>query len=481
VPVHDEPRIQRRLHILDDEEVEALYGRPCFSVDERAEYFTLEPAEVALLRSLRGVSSQVAFLLQLGYFKAKQLFFPVPFDEVSEDVTYLLARYFPQAPQASLRSVNMRTLFNQHHMLLAHFDYRRCGAHERAHLAHRASQVARLNAKPVYVFRELWQYVTEQRIVAPGYTLLQDMVGTALTAEQTRLETILRADLAPEECTALDTLLGSDTGLHPITQLKHDPKDFSVGEMRREIERATDLRPLAQLADHLFPQLDISNEGIKYYAALARYYSVFRLRQLDTHTTYVYLLCFAFHRYQRAHDHLLTCFLHKVKEFVDEAKGAAKDRAAAQHVADQRDLPKAGAVLNLFTAEQTDGATSFSAVQAKAFAILDRPRLERVAAHLAKTARFDEVALQWEHVDKIALQFKRHLRPLLQAARHHGVRAGGTVDAGHRVSPGGLCQRATAEPVCRAHHSHPLYPQATPAVPLRARRQGAATLARRSL
>jgi len=309
----------------------------------------------------------------------------------------------------------MRTLFNQHHMLLVHFDYRRCGAKERAHLAQRASQVARLNAKPVYVFRELWQYLTEQRIVAPGYSLLQDVVGTALTAEQTRLATVLRTNLTPEECAALDTLLGSDSGLHPITQLKHDPKDFSLGEMRREIERATALRPLAQLADRLFPQLDISNEGIKYDAALARYYSIFRLRQLDTRTTYVYLLCFAFHRYQRAHDHLLTCFLHKVKAFVDEGKGAAKDRAAAHHVADQRDLPKAGAVLKLFTTEPGDGTTSFSAVQAKAFAILDRPRLERVAAHLAKTARFDEVALQWEHVEKTALQFKRHLRPLLQA------------------------------------------------------------------
>ncbi len=273
----------------------------------------------------------------------------------------------------------------------------------------------------MYVFRELWQYLTEQRIVAPGYTLLQDVVGTALTAEQMRLATILRTNLAPEECAALDTLLGADSGLHLITQLKHDPKDFSLGEMRREIERATELRPLAQVAERLFPQLDISNEGIKYYAALARYYSVFRLRQLDTHTTDVYLLCFAFHRYQRAHDHLLTCFLHKVKEFVDEGKSAAKDRAAAHHVADQRDLPKAGAVLKLFTAEQGDGATPFSTVQAKAFAILDRPRLERVAAHLAKTARFDEVALQWEHVEKTALQFKCHLRPLLQAARHHGV------------------------------------------------------------
>jgi Tn3 transposase DDE domain/Domain of unknown function (DUF4158) len=415
MPEHEGPGTERRLHILDDEEIEALYGRPCFSDDDRAEHFSLEPDELKLLRSVRGVSPQVAFLLQLGYFKAKQLFFPVCVEEVAEDVAYLLARYFPQIPRTCLRSPNKRTVLRQHHMLLAHFGYRRCGAKERARIAQRASQVARLNSKPVYVFRELLQYLTEQCILAPGYTMLQDIVGTALTAEQTRLETILRIDLAPEDCAGLDRLLGPATGLHPITQLKHDPKDFSLGEMRKEIERATELRPLAKLAERLMPKLDISNEGIKYYASLLSYYSIFRLRQLATHTAYFYLLCFAFHRYQRVHDHLLTCFLHKVKQYADEAKAVSKERVATQRAADQQDLPKAGAVLKLFTAEQREAAASFGEVQAQAFAILDRTRLDSVADHLAKTARFNEAELQWEYVDKLALHFKRHLRPLLQA------------------------------------------------------------------
>jgi len=213
----------------------------------------------------------------------------------------------------------------------------------------------------------------------------------------------------------LDRLLASVSGLHPLTQLKRDPKDFSLGDMRQEIERATELRPLAQVAERLVPHLDISNEGLKYYASLVSYYSVFRLRQLGTRTAYLYVLCFAFHRHQRVHDHLLTCFLHKVKQYGDEAKAMAKERISAQRTADQRDLPKAGAVLKLFTTEQVDAATPFSAVQARAFAILDRPRLDRVAAHLAKAAAFDETALHWEHVDKLAPQFKRHLRPLLLA------------------------------------------------------------------
>ncbi len=405
----------RRLRILDDEEIEALYGRPCFSADDRAEYFTVTPPEHDLLRSVRGISPQVAFLLQLGYFKAKQLFFTVRFEDVAEDVAYLLARYFPQVSPADLRPPNKRTVLRQHRLLLRLFGYRTCTARERAQLAQRARQAARLGSKPVYVFREVLQYLTEQRIVAPGYTVLQDIVGAALTAEQTRLEALLRTHLQPVDCAALDSLLDAASGLHPLTHLKRDPKDFSLGEMRQEIGRATELRPLAQLAEHLLPHLDISNEGIKYYASLVSYYSSFRLRQLGTHTAYLYMLCFAVHRYQRVHDHLLTCFLHKVKQYVDEAKAVAKERIAAQRAVDQRDLAKAGAVLKLFTTEQVDAATPFSAVQAQAFTILDRPRLDRVADHLVKTARLDETALQWEHVDKLAAQFKRHLRPLLLA------------------------------------------------------------------
>jgi len=54
----------RRLRILTDEEIEALYGRPCFSADDRAASFTLTPVEHDLPRSFRGVSSQLAFLLR---------------------------------------------------------------------------------------------------------------------------------------------------------------------------------------------------------------------------------------------------------------------------------------------------------------------------------------------------------------------------------------------------------------------------------
>src|SRR6266496_1792164 len=70
----------KRLWILGDEEIEALYGRPCFTADDRAHYFTLTQPEKESIQLFLGAHSQLSFLLQLGYFKAKQLFFAFTLD-----------------------------------------------------------------------------------------------------------------------------------------------------------------------------------------------------------------------------------------------------------------------------------------------------------------------------------------------------------------------------------------------------------------
>jgi hypothetical protein len=64
---------QKRLHILDDAEIEAFYGRPRLTPDERRSYFALSGPEQESLQLFRSVPSQVFFILQLGYFKAKNL------------------------------------------------------------------------------------------------------------------------------------------------------------------------------------------------------------------------------------------------------------------------------------------------------------------------------------------------------------------------------------------------------------------------
>ena len=57
---------QKRLRILGDDEIKAIYGRPRLTPDERDQYFSLSQPEWELLQALRSIKSQVYFVLQLG-------------------------------------------------------------------------------------------------------------------------------------------------------------------------------------------------------------------------------------------------------------------------------------------------------------------------------------------------------------------------------------------------------------------------------
>jgi hypothetical protein len=265
---------QRRLKILTTDEIDALYGRPTFTSDERMYYFALSPPEQEALQESRTVKAQVWFILQLGYFKAQHVFVPCDLAEAHEDLVYSLASSFPATPLEDRRPLNKRTRLKQYHLILALCNYRSCDAHARQQLATKARHAATVSAKPVYIFQELLHYLDEHRIVAPGYSFLQELVSTVLTEEHPRVTTMVRRALTVADTAALEHLLEEGAGLYALTQLKREPKDFSAGTMKHERQRGEQLRGLYRLAHQVLPQLAISPESMQYYASLVMYYSV---------------------------------------------------------------------------------------------------------------------------------------------------------------------------------------------------------------
>lgn len=404
---------QKRLVILGDDEIETIYGRPWFTHEDRRNYFSLSQPEKDLLQVLRSVKSQAYFVLQLGYFKAKQLFFTFELHEVEEDLHYVLTQHFKDSTIDDLSPVKKLTRLKHQRLIFELINYRRCDTGERQQLEIMARKAATVCGKPIYIFREIMHYLTEQHIVVPGYSFMQETVGKALSYEENRLTAIMQEYLKQPNIEALKQLLQDSSGPYQITQLKHEPKDFSAGQIKSEIQRGKRTQPLYQLAQILLPKLGVSNESVKYYASLVGYYSVFRLKRLNEWIVYVYLLCFVYHRYQKVHDNLINTLIYNVKRYSEEAKGAAKERVYECHIEINQNLNKAGQVLKLFTDDSIATNTPFQNVQTKAFAILERQKLVDIADQIATKTKFDETAFQWEHIEKLSHQFKRHLRPIL--------------------------------------------------------------------
>ena len=402
------------LRILSDEEIGLLYGCPCFSSEEQANYFHLSPEEKALADDGHAIKSRIFFILQLGYFKARRQFFVFDLDEVIQDIQFIQASYYPGHPAVNSLLAKDTRLKHQR-LILKHFGYRYCHTKERQQVYRQTQQLVRFSARPITVCRDLILFLQQQQIVLPAYRFLQETISDVLLNEQNRLSQILRDNLTTSDLENLQKLLADTPGLYEITQLKQEPRNFREGEIKRELKRGQQLQSLYQRATVLIPCLNISREGVKYYASLVGYYSVYKLNRMDTWQVYVYLLCFAYHRTQRLYDNLIHSFLYHVRQFQEEARTEAKTGLLDAYQATNQDREKAGQVLKLFAGDTIAADTPFQQVRNAAFAILERDKLLEVADQISDPSHLDEKTFRWAYIEKISTRFKRQLRPVLQA------------------------------------------------------------------
>lgn len=227
-----------RLSILTRAEIDELYALPRFTDEDRHAYFELGDAEQQLVRS-RTLPIALYLVLHLGYFKARFQFFHYDLPAVADDLRYILARYFPDAamPAVAIPSAPTRRAFQQG--ILDLFVFRLCEGNAKAELEKRAQRRAMLSTQPIFILRESLQHLKHERIVAPTYSFLQDMVGRVVAAERQRVSALLKRALTKSIEQQLDAMLEADDSMYQVTLLKHEPKDFSHSELEQESGRRT--------------------------------------------------------------------------------------------------------------------------------------------------------------------------------------------------------------------------------------------------
>ena len=402
-----------RLKILEDQEIVELYGRPRFNHDERVQFFGLTPEERAVADGHYNLASRVLFILQVGYFKAKTMFFVFEFDDVREDVRHVLQQHYAHFHDAELTAPSLKqTRHTQQRKILDLYGYQACNDGERAALMEKAGQLVRISVKPIFLFRNLLQHLENRRVVVPGYSFLQDAVSQALADERARLTAILEGRLDKATIEALDALYVVRDGMYAVTPLKHDPKDFSLREMKREIARSQSLETLYQMAKTLLPDLGISNDSVAYYAALVDYYTVQKLQQLPAAMARLYLLCFLLQRYQKINDNLVNALIYHVRKVNTTAKACMEQQVLACQREGNENIERIGQILSMFLDSSIADSVSFGEIKRRAFGILERDKFKSAAQYIGAQA-FDTAAMEWEFVASLAPSFKQHLRPLL--------------------------------------------------------------------
>ncbi|MBU0580269.1 MAG: Tn3 family transposase [Candidatus Margulisbacteria bacterium] len=401
--------MERRLTILTRNEIQDLYDLPRFTDEERAEYFYISPPEMNELENLRTISSKIYLILQLGYFKAKKRFFTFQLQEVKDDIYYISQKYYPEYIEVENIRLPRTTRIYQQKYILKLFNYKLFTRESKKELQDKAFYLATIHAKPVYIFKELFHYLEKQRIILPGYTTMQDIVSKAISTERERLKTVIMGQLSEEAEKILDNLLNSEDGLHEITLLKKEPKNFGHKEMSQEVKNRELTSKIYYIACKFLKNIGISNENIKYYASLVKYYSVYKLKRMDKETAYIYLTCFIFNRYEKINDNLINAFIYYISKYVGEAKDSAKEKVYEYKVEGNKHLKSAGKILKLFVDDSIPEEIEFKKIKEFAFSIIEKDKISFLSSYISKT-RFDTNEYEWEHYVELAQKFKINLR-----------------------------------------------------------------------
>ena len=118
----------KRLGLLKEAEHAALYDRPHFTEEEQVGYFTLSPADLALMHTFTAPVIQAFFVLTLGYFKANQRFYTVTLEDARPDLEFIIRHLDLAATPDELRIPHARTIKEQRGLILEVTGYRRCTA-----------------------------------------------------------------------------------------------------------------------------------------------------------------------------------------------------------------------------------------------------------------------------------------------------------------------------------------------------------------
>jgi Domain of unknown function (DUF4158) len=404
----------RRLTVLSPAERLALYSLPDFDEFQRAEFFAFTAAERALAERRKGPVEQLHCMLQIGYFKAKNVFFTLsPQGVPAEDITFLAERYFP-GNRVALRPVRANEQYAQRTEIAKLFGYRLWSGSDRRALVETAARLARRDVTPTFVLIEVLAFLNARKIVRPGYTTLQTLISDALTAERQRLEHLIENSLDAATKAALHNLLVREDTLSELAALKQDVKNFGYRMMAAERQKRATLAPLHQAAKDLLPALGISQQNIEYYASLVHYYTVYDLRRMRPGQSHLYLLCYAWQRYRQLSDNLVEAFDHHLRQIQQETKEASEAAYVQAQAERQQEAPRVGRVLLLYVDEAIDDATPFGAVRNQAFTILPRETLLTAGQRLCEKP-VSQMELRWAAIDRAAARFKQNLRPLAMA------------------------------------------------------------------
>lgn len=400
----------KRIQLLSDSEISDIYNRPDFNNDERELYFSINDGkELALLNQYPNIKTRVYFILQLGYFKAKQQFYKFNLEDVITDFEYVMFYYCFDTKSNLIGQISRDVITQQKKGILNLFNYKEWSSEYVERVKLHICELIRFYPKSHGAIRQLLNYFDNKKIIVPSYRTIQDLFTAAYSIEEDRINKIIFT-IPNDQLKKLADLIHQKDGITNLNIVRADQKDFKFTAVRAEVKKANSVALLYEFSKEFIPTLKISKNAVRYYADITEQYPASRLRQINKSQQWLYAICFVYHRYQQIMDNLIISFMYRVRSIKDSGKiyaGTAMMEHASRVVAD---FPKLAQFLKWFPKRGVE--LDYDELSKTAYEILPEEQFPILAKFLEGN-KFDKEAAKWKFYLESSRQFALYLRPIL--------------------------------------------------------------------
>lgn len=315
----------KNTNLLNPVELLDIYGIPYLNDFERREYFTLNKAELHTMKTFKGPQEAIYFAVCLTFFKIKGTLVNFSYRDITAERQHLMERYFSNDPAPKSLPKNRSTRTRIENKVLSLCGYKRYTKQLDEELTKELVKLAPNYPRQRQLCKALLDLLTEKRISIPGYTTIQDIVSTVWNSENNRLVNSYIRYSSKKQRDIIFKLLNKTDKKHHIISIRSEMKSFDTTEIRQEINKHNDLKPVFEIAKVTLPKLRIPVTTISYYANLINYYNGPRLKDINKESAQLYLLCYSHTRYQKLNDNLLEALKKRTLEYQADANEHAKD------------------------------------------------------------------------------------------------------------------------------------------------------------
>ena len=405
-----------KMTILNLKEKNIFESPPKFSGPDRKYFFYLTERLKNILINLKSPTNKVCLFILTGYFKASQKFFLRNF--YKSDIEYITNQLGYNSEKINKNNYEDHTYRRHKKIILEYFGFKEFNCQTGSLLKKEIDSMIKSQLKPKLILFQIIDILKRKKIEIPTYNILANLIIDRINKNKIKLMKIIDENLNDDLKCLLNSLLekrdNNELNLkvlrYKLTFLKKFSQSTKPTKIRKNIEDLKSLRKVFEKFKNILLQMNLTNDGIAYYAGSVIKFEIFQLIRRKNNDKYLHLIAFVTHQYFKLQDILIDILLLSVQNVINSSKREHKEKYYAERESRQQ------TVHNF-----TDYIKKSISWQTNLEIIINQKKLSVIEKFDKIKQSFDNTKNERENIQSQLLSFETHSEGLKKNIEYYNI------------------------------------------------------------